>query len=375
VPPPSIPIDINSDGFLDNPTEYQIASDDAGVIHSAPIAHGSGLLTDSAWNRIPDLGANVDSWIEAFNYPFRITSNRQSYTIVDSEPITIPSGLFTEFNIIAPAGDNDVADFNSYPVWVNRINIGDVNAGTEDPNNLTFYFATYSSVEGSTSVAPIEFGYLVVDQNNVPGDVLKIETVNNLYGMTGTNNEPFNQQFGRGHVVCSSKWGTSEVIDFFDKFPLIVGADQADFTQISTIISPFGISRSSKYTPTMGQNQALLGSTIKFTTPAYPSSNNKFVTELDQGIGNKIDLNSETNPLNGQPITPNPDIEQYGYEGSALAMKITLIVNASGTDHTYETDVLPRLRCLFGRDFVHGDVWFDGTRWKSWDSLSSAWIG
>jgi len=373
VPPPTDTTDTSGDGLFDNPTSYDIASDTAGVINANPISHGSGLLTDSAWNRLPDLGANVASWIEAFNYPFRITSDRKSYTIVDSEPITIPSGLFTEFNISAPSGDNDPADYNSYPVWITRIKVG--NVVSVDPNYLTIYFATYNITDTNTSLSPIEFGYLVINQNSVPGDILKIETGDNLYGMTGANNEPFNQQFGRGHAVCSSKWGTQEVIDFFDKFPLIVGADQADFTQISTLVSPFGISRSPKYIPTKGQNEALLGSTTKFDTPAYPSSNNKFVAELDQGIGNKINLITQTNPITGDPIEPNPDIEQYGYEGSLLAMKVTLIVNAAGTDHQYETDVLPRLRCLFGRDFVHGDVWFDGTRWKSWDSLSEAWIG
>lgn len=373
VPPPLDTSDLDNDGLFDSPSEYSIASDEAGVVNSNPISHGSGLLTDSAWNRLPDLGANVSSWIEAFNYPFRLTSNRQSYTIVDSEPITIPSGLFTEFNISAPSGDNSPTDYNSYPVWITRIKIGNIT--TSDPNYLTIYFATYNISDTNTSLAPIEFGYLIVNQNNVPGDILKITSTNNLYGMTGANNDPFNQQFGRGHVVCSSKWGTQEVIDFFDKFPFIIGADQAEFTQYNTLISPFGISRSPKYAPTKGQNQALIGSTSKFTTPAYPSSNNKFVTELDQGIGNRIDLHSQTNPLNGDPITPNPDIEQFGYEGSLLAMKVTLIINAAGTNHTYENDVLPRLRCLFGRDFVHGDVWFDGTRWKSWDSLSEAWIG
>ena len=373
VPPPADTTDSNGDGFFDNPSEYEIASDEAGVINASPISHGSGLLTDSAWNRLPDLGANVDAWIEAFNYPFRITSSRQSHTIVDGDPITIPSGLFTEFNISAPSGDNNPSDFNSYPVWVTRIKIG--NIVSSDPNYLTWFFATHNILDSNVSLAPIEFGYLITNQNGAPGDILKIETATNLYGMTGANDEPFNQQFGRGHVILSSKWGTSEVIDFFDKFPLIVGTDQADFTQVSTLLSPFGIDRSPKYIPTKGQNEALTGSTTKFDTPAFPSDTNRYVAELDQGIGNRVDLNSQINPLTGDPIEPNPDIEQYGYEGTLLAQKVTLIVNASGENHQYETDVLPRLRCLFGRDFVHGDVWFDGTRWKQWDSLSEAWVG
>jgi len=371
--PPSDTTDIDNDGFYDNPTSYETTNDDAGVVGASPISHGSGLLTDSAWNRIPDLGASVDAWIEAFNYPFRVTANRESYTIVNFEPITIPSGLFTEFNITAPAGDDKNSNPTGYPVWVSRIKIGDIT--TSDPNYLTFYFATHNILDSNSSLTPIEFGYLILNQNDSSGTTVPIQSTSNLYGMTGANEDPFNQQFGRGHVVLSSKWGTSEVNDFFDKFPLIVGDDEAFFVQTNTMLSPFGVDRSPKYAPTKGQNQALYGSTSRFDDPAYPSSNNMFVTELDQGIGNKIDLHSQTNPLNGSPITANDDIDQYGYEGSLLAKKVTMIVNAAGTGHTYELDVLPRLRCLFNREFVHGDLWFDGTRWKRWDSISEAWIG
>jgi len=370
VPPPVDTLDSNHDGIYDNPASYEIASDEAGVFEVSPSSHGSGTLTDSAWNRLPDLGASVDAWIEAFNYPFRITSDRQSYTIVDSEPITIPGSLFTEFNMTAPAGDNEPVDLNSYPVWVTRIKLG-----TPDPTYLTFYFATYNISDGNTSMAPVEFAYMIVNQNNVSGDIVKIESFGNLLGMTGSNLDPFNQQLGRGHAVLSSKWGTTEVTDFFNKFPLIVGADQAEFVQTSTLLSPFGLSRIPKYTPTKGQNEAMIGSTARRTAPVYPNDDNRYVTEGDQGIGNRLDLNTQTNPITGFPIVPNPDIEQYGYEGSLLAKKVTLIVNASGTSHQYETDILPRLRCLFGRDFVQFDEWFDGTRKKFWDTLSEAWIG
>lgn len=370
--PPTDLTDSNSDGIYDNPASYEIASDEPGLVNNSPISHGSGLLTDSAWNRLPDLGANVDSWIAAFNYPFRVTSSRQSYTIVDAEPISIPSGLFTEFNMTAPAGDNDPADYNSYPVWVPRIKMGTLT--NEDPNYITFFFATYNIKDDNTSLSPIEFGYLTLNQNGVSGDILPIEPMSNLLGATGSNSDNFNQQFGRGHVVLSSKWGTSEVIDFFDKFPLIVGVKQAEFTQLSTIISPFGLSRCPKYTPTRGQNKALAGSTSRRNTPVHPSEDNLYITEADRGIGDTVDLHAQVNPINGEPILPNPDIEQYGYDGSNTRRLVTLVVNAGGASHSYEQDVLPRLRCLLG-EFQHGDIWMDGTRFKTWDSLSQSWVG
>lgn len=373
LPPPLDTSDSNHDGIYDNPTTYEIANNEIGVYGQAYITHGSGMLIDSAWNKLPDLGASVDAWIKAFNYPFKTTADRTSHTVVGGEPIIIPSGLFVEFNIVAPTSDGNIMDYNSHPVWINRIKLG--TQTSSDPNYLTFYFATHDINDDVLSISPVEFGCLVVNRTATANTIIKIESINNLYLMTGANNQLFNQQFGSGYVVLSSKWGTPEVINFFDKFPLIIGSNQADFTKSSTIISPFAISRVPKYIPTKGQHGALMGSTSRREQPIYPSNNNMFVTEEDQGIGNRIDLHAKINPLTGQPITPNVDIEQYGYEGSLLAKKVTLIVNAAGTSHSYVTDVLPRLRCLFGRDFVHGDVWFDGTRWKIWDSISEAWIG
>jgi len=52
---------------------------------------------------------------------------------------------------------------------------------------------------------------------------------------------------------------------------------------------------------------------------------------------------------------------------------VRLIVNASGTDHDYDTDVLPRLRILLGRNPIFGDIWYDGTRFKTYNGDS--WIG
>ena len=373
VPPPADLTDSNGDGFYDNPSSYDVVDDVAGVINSSPISHGSGLLTDSGYNRLPDLGANVNSWVEAFNYPFRVSADRQSFTIVGGEAVTIPSTMFSEFSMTTPAGDNDITDYSSSPVWVNRIKLGQVN--NIDPNYITFYFATYNILDNNTSVAPVEFGTLTLFINNNPGDILPIKPVNNLLGQTGVNADLFNQQFGRGHVVLSSKWGGTEILNFFNQFPLIVGSDQIEFTQTSSTLSSFSLNRSPKYGPTKGQSQALMGTSARFDEPVFPSDSNRYVTEADQGRGDRIDLHAAINPITSSPIEPNPDIEQYGYEGSLVTKEISLIVNASGTEHTYETDILPRLRCLFGREFVHGDAWMDGTRWKKWDSFSNSWVG
>lgn len=372
VPPPADTTDSNSNGFYDNPSSYNVTDDVPGVVNSSPVSHGSGLLTDSAYNRLPDLGASVDSWVEAFNYPFRVNADRQSFTIVGGEAVTIPSGMFVEFNMTAPAGDNESVDYNSSPVWITRIKLGQI--GNVDPNYITCYFATYNILDDNTSVAPIEFGVLTLPANGNPGDILPINPINNLFGQTSIT-DLFNQQFGRGHVVLSSKWGGIEISDFFDQFPLIVGSDQIEFTQTSSVLSSFSLSRNPKYSPTKGQNQAFAGSSARLDNPIHPSDDNRYVTEADQGRGDRVDLNAKTNPITSAPIEPNPDIEQYGYEGSLITKEVSLIVNASGTEHTYETDILPRLRCLFNREFVHGDGWFDGTRWKKWDSFSDSWVG
>jgi hypothetical protein len=373
LPPPLDVTDSNGDGEYDNPSEYEMAPDEAGIFNVAPVSHGSGMLTDSAWNRLPDLGANVDSWIEAFNYPFRTIASRESYTIVGGSAVTIPSRMFNEFMMTAPAGDNDSADANSYPVWITRIKIGEIN--NEDPNQLTWFFGTYETTDSNTSLSPNEFAYMTTPANGSPGDILRIWSTGNLRGEFGSGSELFNQQLGRGHVVLSSKWGGTEVSEFFDKFPLIVGSNQIEFVRENSAIGPFGLSRIPKYTPTLGQHEALAGTTERWSDRLNPSNDNRYVTELDQGIGDKIDLHGKTNPITGDPIESNPDIEQFGYEGSLLTKSITLIVNAAGDDHDYDPDILPRLRCLFGRDFLHGDEWFDGTRFKRWDSFSNAWVG
>ena len=179
------------------------------------------------------------------------------------------------------------------------------------------------------------------------------------------NDDLFNQHFGRGHVVLSSLWGgTSSIVDdFFDAFALVVDGE-IDFTLSSTRVGSFAISRTPKYTPTMGQNQAMEGSTSRRIVPIPPSVDNLFVTEQDQGLGDAVDLESGTN------INPYNGIDRYGYTGSLCHRIIRLCVDGTklptGTDVNaatfYNDEILPRLILLLGRAPQYGDYWYDGTR-------------
>lgn len=122
------------------------------------------------------------------------------------------------------------------------------------------------------------------------------------------------------------------------------------------------VDRNSKYIPTIGENQALAGSTgiDRRTTPLNPSNDNRYVVELDEGLGAEIDLEAITG------INPNPAIERLGYSGTRVHKAVFLCVDQNLVDNSdtdfYATEVLPRLRELLGRDPVFMDWWFDGSR-------------
>lgn len=363
VAPPEDQTDSDSDGFFDNPGIYEITDSTpggAGVTDDyslLPLAHGTGLLTDSAWNAIPQLDADIQSWLTSFNYPYDAAANRTSTT-----GIVIPSGLFREFDITAPAGDEPTGDSTGtfFPVWVSRIE--KIGTGT---NQLRFFFATYNvtdeAADGTPSTTPIEFASLDLSRSFSEGEVVEITPIDDLQLQAGTGEE-YQQHFGRGHVVLSSLWdGTSsDVADFFDAFEAIVDSPaDTEFSAASTRISSFGISRVPKYVPTVGQSRALAGSTSRRTTPIPPSFENRYVTEKDQGTGNQIDLESRAG------ITPNAAIDRYGYSGGLVHQIVKLVVDADllGSDvNFYDTEILPRLRVLFGRDPQFGDHWYNGTR-------------
>ncbi len=361
--PPISTNDVNSDGYYDTPSVYEIVDTVAGGanvtddFNSVAISHGTGILTDSAWNSIPELDSDIQSWLTAFNYPFDASANRRS-----TDDIVIPSGLFREFNITAPAGDSPTGDVSGtyYPVWISRVEKVDTGG-----NQLRFYFATYNVTDSETGGAPstegVEFASLDLINTYLSGDVVEIIETNNLKLKSGTDADNWLQGFGRGHVVLSSLWGSSSVIqDFFDRFENIA-ENPADttFSQSSTRISSFGISRVPRHVPTVGQSRALLGSSSRLTSPVHPDYDNRYVTEADQGLGNEVDLESKSG------ITPHVKIDRYGYTGSLGHKVVKLVVNAEnlGTDpNFYSNHILPRLRILLGRDPQFGDFMYNGTR-------------
>jgi hypothetical protein len=375
VAPPTDTTDGNSDGYYDSPAVYEIAdspvggADVTGDYATAAVSHGTGLLTDSAWNPIPNLDTDIQSWIEAFNYPFDASA-----TLLSTDAITIPIGLFREFDITAPAGDQPTGDTSGlyYPVWISRIErVGSTG------NQLRFYFATYNVTDtesgGSPSTVAVEFASMDLFQEYTAGEVVEISPIDNLLLQTGTDSDDFIQHLGRGHVVLSSLWNktTTDVDDFFDDFSGLTGTPaDTEFTLSGTRLSSFGISRVPKYVPTIGQSRALLGSSSRRATPLNPGYDNRYVTELDQGIGDQIDLESQTG------ITSNSAIERYGYKGSLAHKIVYLVVDATavGNDPSfYDNEILPRLTILFGRAPAFGDFWYNGTRLMFMNGDS--WIG
>ncbi len=118
---PPADITISTDGMFDHPAVYELSDSIPGGVTAQndfsllALSHGTGLLTDSAWNAIPQLDSDIQSWITSFNYPFDASANRTSTT-----NIVIPNGLFREFDITVPAGDQPNGDTTGtfFPVWI-----------------------------------------------------------------------------------------------------------------------------------------------------------------------------------------------------------------------------------------------------------------
>lgn len=367
VAPPAVPVDNNSDGFFDNPTSYEISDSPVGGLsvtgdfNLLSMAHGTGLLTDSAWNAIPLLNSDVQSWINTFNYPFDSEANR-----VSVDGITIPSGLFKEFVITAPGGDQSTGDNSglTFPVWVSRIER--IGTGT---SQVRFYFSTFNVASPST--APVEFATLDLLRSYTSDEVVEIAPLTDLY-LKGSAN--WMQGFGAGHVVLSTLWDkfTSEVDNFFNAFGSIIHTPpDTVYSHSSTRISSFGVNRVPKYVPTVGQNAALRGSSSRLVIPIDPSSTNLYVTEAHQGIGDQIDLEAQAG------ITPDVAIDRYGYTGGLARRTIKLVIDSTKVDNSnnnyYTSIILPRLRILLGRDPVFGDEWFNGTRFVKF--TGDSWVG
>jgi hypothetical protein len=311
----------------------------------------------SAYNPIPSMDSDFNTWLSASNYPFRIGASRNSV-----HGITIPEALFREFNIVAPSPDEptgDTSKLNS-PVWISSIERIDTLA-----TELRVVFSTYN-LESAPKL--VEFASMILQRNGTSGQVVAIQALSNLLGVYTSEADNFLQGFGTGHVVLSGLWGGSnaEIADFFDAFLHITDVPAiTTFAKDTSILSSFAVSRVPRYVPTKGQFEALTGSSARRSTPINPSDDNRFITEKDEGLGDPIDFSAMTG------FTSNPDIETIGYKGTSVHKMVKLVVDQSGTQHDYTKDILPRLICLFGRQPVDGDIWLDGTYYKVWSG--SAW--
>lgn len=376
VEPPEDLSDLDNDGLYDDPAIYELVDavpgDVSGDFSTTSISHGTGMLGVGAFNPIPALDSDIQSWVNSFNFPFDATANRTS-----TGGIEIPMGLFREFDMTVPAGDEPTGDTTGsfYPVWISRIErVGSTS------NQLRFYFATYNVTDAATGGTPsteaIEFATLDLSRDMSAGEIVEIVPDRNLQLKSGADESLWGQHFGRGHVVLSSMWGgtSDEIGNFFDEFALITdNPADTDFSKSSTRISAFGLSRVPKYSPTIGQAEALFGSSARRTTPIYPSTNNRYVTEADQGLGNAINLEAQVG------IAPHAAIEKTGYSGSLAHRIVRLVVDSTKVgnedpDEFYEDQVAPRLRVLLGRDPEFGDFWHNGTRvlfhnGDTWQSL------
>lgn len=348
---------------------YQIVSTVGGGSDAFAIgglSHGTGLLTSSAYNGVISLESDPLNWVEAFNYPFDLNG---TLTSTDSA-VSIPTGLFIEFNIAVPANENPtgVSDGTHYPIWISKI--------TRNSTLFTFTFSTYNITDTSPSIStPIEFASMVLSRSMVGGQIVAIEPENNLLLLTGSSGDldGATQHFGRGHVVLSRKWDSTggDVDNFFNMLPEVPsGSNVVTFTPSSTRISAFGTSRIPKYIPTKGESLALRGTTARNNTPVYPADDNRYITELDEGLGDAINLDTTSG------ITPNAAFSSVGYMATRVHKLVNLVVDQSRTTEDasyYDTAVLPRLTVLFGRAPIFGDEWWTGTRFLKYNGNS--WVG
>lgn len=353
-------------------TDYEITDTSAGSssvsndFSYSSISHGTGILVPGAYNVIPPVGVDELSVLSAINYPWR-----SGTSLVSTDQLTtIPNLLFSQFAMTAPMGDRDsFALEENYKIVCTKIRRLDASA-----TRLQMYFSTNNTIIDSTSDALIEFATVILNRSDIgtsgPDTVLEIVPSNNLMDNSSGSAELFKQNFGSGFAVLSSEWSTNtaEIDLFFASFETIIDEPPEKF--FTAQLNEFALHRTPLNVPTVGQSQALMGSTSRRSSPIYPSTDNRFLTEGDQGIGDQVNFNENST------ITPNDDIDPIAYKGSQTNKSVTLLVNsANNCNFDYENDILPRLRILFGRDPIHFDEWFDGTTFKRYDQISNTWIG
>lgn len=361
--PPDI---TNVTDSLGTPITYEITDTPAGGASQSgdfsysAVLHGSGLIVPSAYNVVPPIGATESTVLSALNYPWAKNANLVSSDLL----VTIPSLLFSQFMITAPMGDRSSNIELNFPVVLNRIRRLDSNA-----NSIQFVLSTNSTIIGDSSSTMIEFAVFTLERTMDAGTVVEITPLRNLRNISDSLNKNFSQNFGSGYVVLSQEWQINSAIgDFFDSFKTINDEPADRFFEAE--IGDFAIHRTPFNIPTIGEAQALAGSSSRRSTPIHPSNDNRFVTELDQGLGDKVDFRSLPS------FSDNSDIDPIAYKGSLLTRSFILKINtANEVGYDYENDILPRIVHLLGRNPIHGDEWFDGTTFKKYDQLSDAWIG
>lgn len=363
---PMVISDADSDGEFDSPAVYQILDESDTTRYTlVGLSHGTGLLVDPAIVPVPPIESSVENWVDSFNYPFDDDASLQSATHVS---VVIPTGMFKQFALSVPAGDEPDGDLSGefFPVFVSKI-VRDSDTG----DTISLKFSTYNVETPSTS--PVEFASLTLERSMVAGQRVEIVPIQNLFpSKSGESN--WMQGFGRGHVMLSSKWGSGtatsgRVVDeLFDAMAAMPdNPPEALFNKGSSRVSSFGLQSSPKTAPTMGQFEALVGSRNGIENED-PSSSNRFVVEADQGLGSKIDFLDGTHNLSS--IT---GASRYGYTGSLCHRMIYFEIDASKS-YNYNTEILPRLKILLGRDPSFGDMWFDGVRIKVFTGTSNSGV-
>jgi hypothetical protein len=328
----------------------------------ASVESGTGVLVPSAYNLVPPVGVDEAAVLGALNYPWRVGTSLTSIDSTTGNNSTIPSGLFSQFMVQAPYGNRDCeTNEDNFPVVCTKILRLDAAA-----DNLRFFFSTYNAVIGSTSKQLVEFATLTLNRNGVVGDLIEIEPLNNLLNNSDPEFQNFHQEFGSGFVILSNLWSSNITIDeFFDSFLQILTVPP--LRNFESVLNEFAIHRTPRTVQTIGQALAARGSSSRLADPIYPSDNNRNVMEADQGIGDTVDFIEEG-------FEENPDICNTGQTGSLVHRIVVLKINSSNdTNFTYDEDILPRLRRLFGREPIFGDEWYDGTVFKKFNG--ETWLG
>lgn len=351
---------------------YDIADSVGGTIDSfdlGSVPNGTGMLTSSAYNSIPDLGSDPANWIAAFNYPFDINVGSMPS---DDSTVVLYSGMFSDFNITVPASDRPTGDVTAefFPVWMSKI------VKTSDsPATLVLTFSTFSIDQPGT---PVEFAEMTLADSGsyVAGQIVEITPKNHLFTLKSSADTSWYQEFGRGHAQLSHAWGPSGggFTAFFTQFPSIGSfTTEWSFSVTSTRVSAYGLSRVPQYSPTAGQAAALASTSARFTTPVFPSNTNRFITEKDEGLGNAINLDA-AGPSATPAYTSNAAIEQYGYAATSCRKIVKLVIDITHDEaNFYTNNILPRLTILFGRAPIFGDVWYNGSRFMTFNG--DAWCG